>query len=384
MRSHKFIRLLLPVSVLIFFLVYCTGKKDGNSFNDSVVQGQAAPEVSQNEKQSPAVQYYLFSENGNLTEADSIESAPASPFTPWTEAVRVAGLAVMYEPPLFLVNKAGVLPACTIDLYPAVLKNKIAETKTADGFYKTELGLLVRFYKNTVFSAVSADSDGFSLCRYNTVNNDFTPVISPADFKLEKEAQLVNLEFTNKWFASFKTEKNDRITFNYFSFNSFDDVLKDNYMQISQDEFIKSTVPIDLNSPQRENAGLTEIRNALTECEYKNIRAEFFSEALQSKIILIKQDSGFENTEEITACICAFKNSSDLKITKAILFATGKMLFFNSESRQWFPYELPPLPENTVYTYFAIYENNIIAAWEEQRFFEVGKAGLTVTVLPHF
>ncbi|MGF7108686.1 hypothetical protein [Treponema pedis] len=384
MLLRNLFRFLILASVLLFYFSSCSKKQHGSSVQNSQITDTTGTVNSQTKSENKLSEaWYYFSSAGELIKTESAEIAPYAEFLPWTEAVRVSSVAVMYEPSFFLVNKQGILPAFDFNTEnsPAVLKSTEAAKRTAGGFYKTEQGLLVRFYTNTVFSSVNASDENVSLYRYNTVNNGFSPLIFPSVFKLEKEAQLVNLEFKQKWFASFKTEKNDRITFNYFSFDSFDEALKGNYLQISQDEVIKNTAPIDLNL-SLQNEKLKEIAVPLKESGYKNIRAEFFSKNSKSKTDLLKQEDFSEEAEYVSACVCEFKSDENANIKKAVLFATGEMLLLDSEKQKWNKIELPQLPKNTVYTYFAIYGNTVIAAWEEQRFFEVGKTGLYVTSLP--
>ncbi len=358
---------------------FCAKKTDGNNLDSSLSR------VENNHSNGEAPNWYYFTKDGNMIPAGYPALVPACEFVPWTEAVRVSGLSLMHKPPVFLVNKAGILfPFKSADgneqsAEPYILKDKIFFKKTADGFYKTDLGQLIRLYTNTIFSSVDKSGEELLLCRYNSVNNNFIPIVNFKNFNLEPEAQLVNLEYKEKWFASFKTEKYERVSFDYFSFKNFSELLKGDYVKISQDEFIKNTAPIEVNSSKPKDADLHEISALIINCGYKNIRADFFSPELKSKSVLsyIAKTSEGQDTEdsEITACACKFNFFDTLY---AVLLNTGKLSVFNEKEKTVQYFELPELPKNMIYTYFVIYDNILIAAWEEQVFFETGRAGVYV------
>lgn len=378
MRSHK-LHGLLVISVCILF-TFCAKKTDGNNFDISL-------SYKENNNTAETPQWYYFTQDGNILPVENPALIPAREFVPWTEAVRVSGLSLICEPPIFLINKTGLLFPCKSIIAdkqssePYILKDTMFLKKTADGFYKTDLGQLIRLYTNTIFSSVDSSDEELLLCRYNSVNNNFIPVISFKNFNLEPEAQLVNLEYKEKWFASFKTEKYERVSFDYFSFKNFSELLKGNYVKITQDEFIKNTAPIELNTSVPKNTDLYEISALIINSGYKNIRADFFSPDLKSKSVLSyiakNSESDTENSE-ITACACKCNFSHTLY---AVLFNTGTLSVFNEKEKNVQHFKLPKLPKNTVYTYFILYDNILTAAWEEQVFFEVGRSGLYIQKL---
>ena len=67
----------------------------------------------------------------------------------------------------------------------------------------------------------------------------------------------------------------------------------------------------------------------------------------------------------------------------AILFADGTFCFQGkgADGKQQ-TLKLPALSTGYVYSSFLISGKSLIAAWEEQRFFETGRAGILVTTLP--
>ena len=77
----------------------------------------------------------------------------------------------------------------------------------------------------------------------------------------------------------------------------------------------------------------------------------------------------------------AFSNSTKEGMISALLLNNGKLYIYNEKTELPDIYLLPKLPENFSYTYFAIYKDVILAAWEEQDFFECGRTGfITIPV----
>ncbi|UTC78434.1 hypothetical protein E4O04_10670 [Treponema sp. OMZ 799] len=335
-------------------------------------------EKTEAETKSLNIRWYYFtqaekSETPCLKQTDSPEKVPKQDFMPWTEALRVSGLGLMYDPPLFLVNKAGILPAFPIEEEPKIEIKSEFYTKTAEGFYKTGIGSLLRLYTNTIFSSVLPDESPSSLLRYNSVNGELLSLIRPEHFKLTTGSQLSALEFDKKWFAAFKTEQGDHVTFDYFSFSSFEDLLKGTYSVISQEEFINASSPSSLVG---DKDGIGKILKMTG----KNIKAEIFSEDLNTKQVIFYQNTNnsYAGDFEITASVCQFTPENNQNPFKAVLLETGRLFYTDTETQEWKEISLPALPQDFIYTYFVIKNDIIISAWEEQSFFETGRTGLLV------
>ena len=338
----------------------------------------SSTEKAEAETEPVSTVWYYFtqdeeSETPCLKQTDSPEKAPKTDFLPWTEAVRVSGLGLMYDPPLFLVNKAGILPAFSIEEEPKIEIKSEFYTKTAEGFYKTDIGSLIRLYTNTIFSPVLPDEAPSSLLRYNSVNGELLSLINPQTFNLKNTSQLSALEFNKKWFAAFKTEQDDHVEFDYFSFSSFKELLNGNYSKINQEEFINASSPVTVF---QDKDGIGEILK-MTE---KNIKAEIFSEDLKTKQVIFYRNSNtsYAGDFEITASVCEFTPENASPPIKAVLLETGRLFYTDPETQEWKETSLPALPEGFIYTYFVIRKDIIISAWEEQRFFETGRSGLLI------
>lgn len=333
---------------------------------------------SDKSKYEKPIQWYYFSNSGYdsvLKPIDGVEFVPAVIFLPWTEAVRVCSLILSNELPVFLVNKAGILPFFNPSDEPEILSNKLFKTKTSDDFYSTEIGVLTGFYSNTVFSSVSSyDGEAF-LYGVDMKSGQISPIISHKNFDLPYEAQLSHLEFRSKWFISFKTEKNNQVWFDYFSFDSFENLLQKNYDKISRDAFMQASSPVLINKERFYSVNKTEISEFILNKNFPLITAEVFSYNAKSKNIFVKGDLS-ESFEQLEACACEFADSlNKTNIKNAVLFGDGELIFSNYDSQRS-AFFLPHLPDNFTYTYFSIYGNHLIAGWEEQSFFSVGRSGV--------
>ena len=360
---------MLLASVLLF--AACANK-------EAEPEAVSSTEKTEAETELVSTVWYYFTQDEEseticLKQTDSPEKVPEQEFRPWTEAVRVSGLGLMYDPPLFLVNKAGILPAFSIEEEPKIEIKSEFYTKTAEGFYKTDIGSLIRLYTNTIFSPVLPDEAPSSLLRYNSVNGELLSLINPQTFNLKNTSQLSALEFNKKWFAAFKTEQDDHVEFDYFSFSSFKELLNGNYSKINQEEFIDASSPVTVF---QDKDGIGKILK-MTE---KNIKAEIFSEDLKTKQIIFYRNSNtsYAGDFEITASVCEFTPENASTPIKAVLLETGRLFYTYPETQEWKKSTLPPLPEGFIYTYFVIRKDIIISAWEEQRFFETGRSGLLI------
>ena len=372
MRLHK----TFAVGVFLFFLINlififsCSKTEQKAGENDKT--------KAINEEKPCAAWYYFAADTADAVQILKTESPfeiKPEKYRPWTEAVRISGLAVMYNPPLLLINKKGIIHGFTLDENPQTDINSFFAEKTAAGFYKTNAGNLIRFYNNSIFSTVPETEEQPCLCRYNIVSKEITPAVFPHHFGLKKDAQLTGLEFDEKWFAAFKTEKNEKVEFDYFSFSDMNNLINGNYTKIGQDEFIEHTKPINVNSHKAETKVITEFAEILRREDDGNIQVELFSDNLKNKLLLIKTDNALEEQENknTTACAAELTANNNGGISKAILFNTGKL--FLKKDEIWSMLQLPSLPENFSYTYFTIKDDIVLAGWEEQRFFEIGRAG---------
>ena len=106
--------------------------------------------------------------------------------------------------------------------------------------------------------------------------------------------------------------------------------------------------------------------------EEKNVFIEYFDKNNLSPINVIKDRAdGLEFEEWAGVAFCSAPYS-------AILLMTGK-LYLSIEEEGGMPliktYVLPRLPKGFLYRYVAVHDGILLASWEEEDFYERGRAG---------
>ncbi len=348
------------------------------------------------EKESGEIWYYFVKNNrGNLRicQSTSINSIPKTDFLPWTESVRLTSIGLMYEKPILLINRGGIIAVTDIKNNAEFESPEVFTQKTIDGFYKTNIGVLIRAYTDIIFSELPENIDqkkNYCIYRYNSINKKLISIIDTESLNLAKKAQLTKLVYGKngkKWLASFKTEIHSKVDFNYIEFENFAKLKNKEFSEMSHEDFINKT-----KTEKFSRNDIEDFKRKILENKHKNIRLEIFKKDNPSKIVYVKEstqrksninndtesENDLENNEEekeITAVACEFNNSINNKYKNAILFSNGE-LFYSKDGKRWNEERLEKLPKNFVYTYFVIYKDEIWAAWEEQNFFQVGRAGI--------
>lgn len=306
---------------------------------------------------------------------------------PWTEAVRISGTGLMYERPIFLVNKSGVFSFFTPPAYnsegadfPELVPAGLS--LSCSGFYTSDAGVLIRFYQNTIFNK-EEKTQAPSLCRYEPVTRQIIPIVFPADFGLPSYAQLISFSYSDKWFACFKTEETTSVDFKYFSFSEIKDISAGKYREISAEAFMRKTSPLILESAVFDKLiknGEEAFSNLLKSIEEESVKIEYCNAYAESFTTYIKNNSQTEYAADTEHEAFAVKTKAPKtgEISEAILLENGKLYANIKGSDKTAVKKLPPLPERFVYTYFAPCGNFIIAGWEEQDFFKVGRAGFVL------
>lgn len=320
------------------------------------------------------------------------DRVPKAEFVPWTDAIRVSGVGFIDDEPHFIINKEGILffnssGEGTILSYTA---NSLFPNCTASGFYNSDLGLLVRSYKTSLFEYVgeysgneihSAGEEMPVLNRYNSFTQDVESIIFPHHFALPSYATLTSLVYNNGWFASFKIDSGDVVEFSYFSFNNIADVLSANYTSISADVFRSASSPINEKDARFATLpqGLISLMQNITE---ENVLIEYFDGHLPSPIKILKTKNATQSFEDADMEAFATVSKMNGKIYYSLLLNNGKLYLYSTEDEIAQIYLLPQMPEGFCYTYFAIYQDVILAGWEEQAFYECGRAGFFMSPIP--
>lgn len=330
---------------------------------------------------SSASGWYYFSDTG-IHAASNPSEIPAKAFKPWTEAVRVADAAVINGMPSLLINKLGIMTTGSNSESPALhTSTELFPSNTAGGIYKPENGTFVRLYRNSFFSGKNGKADENKtdspcLARYEQDKGIFTSYLTASNFGLPKEAQCVALDrIGSMWYASFKNEHDGKVEFTYLEFAAIPEKKDDpgsvdlsGVQKISSDSYQKSVTPFSFKDAPEQLASILSDIPAGTGFSLKVYSPD--GESAQSYV-----KAGEGTPVDGTAFV------SDAKT--AVLFADGTFYYrADNASGKAQVLHLPSLTRGYVYTSFILTGNRLLAAWEEQRFFETGRAGLLEITLP--
>ena len=201
---------------------------------------------------------------------------------------------------------------------------------------------------------------------------------------LPKEAQCKSLEqVAGQWYAGFKTDNGTDISFSYVKCSNFATFMqKDAYKHItplSAEEFrAVCEPPLYHRMPDM----LKELTNAIE--SNRDLYLKVFTEDSVDGSMFFKPAQNQTNDtmeERVPVNLYAVQSSkTDGKRNAAILLPEGTLLL-NTGDNSIQKLHLPSLPENFIYTAFSISDTEIIAAWEESVFYEVGRTGIFTAAL---
>ena len=392
MSNKLFTLALLVFSLLFSFVSFNKNGEEENSTQDN------STKIDEN------LHIYYFSHSSNkstqekdeqvLKEIDAIENSPICEGSPWTDSIRVSGMGFFSETssiekePCFVLNKLGIFSFRTALAPPLYfITNKYFSQFTSGNLYNTDVGLLLHSYKTNTFKYIdnSEENEAITqelpiLSRYNSITQELESVLFPHHFALPYYATLVSLYYNNGWKASFKIDNGKEVKFRYFTFSNISSILNAEYKSSDQQAYIDAVEPIRESSENYNllPKGLIQLINSTEE---ENISIEYFDKNYPSPLKIIKTAPKAPELEDIDCQAVACSGIDNNKVHYSILFSTGKLYIYYDNDK--FPdiYLLPELPGNFVYTYFAVHNNFIVAAWEEQEFYECKRTGLITSPL---
>jgi len=319
--------------------------------------------------------WYYFSTEG-IHPAKNPSEIPSRAFLPWTEAVRVSDIAIVNNVPSLLINKLGLMTCGSDNGVPALHTDPLFSASTAAGIYQTETGTEIRLYRNSFFSESDASAGtGICMANYDFNTGKFSVSMTSSDFGLDASSQCVSLDrIGSMWYAAFKLEKAGKVDFTYLEFDAFpkknDSSAFDlsGIRKISSESFQKSVAPFSWkDAPQQ----LISILSGLPETTAFNLKV--YSPSARSTQTYVRPGDGTP--------VDGYAYVTD-KLT-AVLFSDGTFYYAGDKTGGKTQIsKLPALSAGYVYTNFVISGKSLLTSWEEQRFFETGRAGLLVTTLP--
>lgn len=317
--------------------------------------------------------------NEIIKETKGFDKVPRRGNLPWTESIRISGLGFFNEEPFFVVNKVGIFSFSNVFCPPLrTFSNELFPLFSASDFYNTDIGFLLRSYKTNIFDELNNAEQELNsnielpiLNRYNAITQDLEAVFFPHHFTLPYYASLTSLIYNDAWYACFKIDNGQKVEFRYFKFNNMSDILNATYEPIKENSFRVAVSPLKEEDERFLSLNQSFIK-LFKKMKEKNVLVEYFDPNHFSSIRVIKSKDGrFEDIDAEGIAFCSATHS-------AILLENGKLyLNIEKEGQESLmnTYILPNLPQNFVYKYFAIYDDVLLASWEEEDFYECGKAG---------
>lgn len=343
-------------------------------------------------------------ESANLTEADSASTVvssgwyyvteagihaakspadiPQTSFKPWTESVRAVDMTYIDGRPAILVNRLGVMLGKTSQEGARLhrLPREFADA-TAGGFVAQDGGYGVRLYRNETFYRNGGETDNAEvnasqtpavipfLLRFGSNSGIFEPWLYARDLGASEIAHCVALDRVGpKWYASFKSETASRVDFTYLEFDSLP----------NEESSVKPTIrTIDADSWR-------EAVRPFAFSELPSVLASLFASVPEDASLSIRARG---RTEGFAAIWTREGEGQSLSVEAivgkrqaAALFSDGTFIVSNGSDTKAF--KLPKLSPGYAYGVFMIAGESLVAAWEEQRFFETGRTGLLEIALP--
>jgi len=400
LQNKCFSLLLLIFSLLVCFASCNKGKGRGAEEGDLSQDGSSLSDYRPDEN----LHIYHFSRHsvkdsdqlagGVLKEIVAVDKCPECEGEPWTDSVRISGMGFLAGSnfiegePCFVLNRLGVFSFKNA-LTPPInyASNEGLEKASLGNLYNTDIGLLLHSYKMHTFQYIDNSQEDVvgneelaMLSRYNAVTQELESILFPHHFALPSYATLSSLHYNNGWKVSFKIDSGKEVEFRYFAFNNMSDILNAEYTQITQEAFRSSAEPIREGSeaysllPQ----GLIQLINSTEE---ENISIEYFDKNYPASLKILKTSPKAPELEDIDCSAVAYSSIDKEKVHYSILFASGKLYIYYVDDKFPDVYLLPELPENFAYTYFAVHNGFVVAAWEEQEFYECKRTGLLTSPL---
>lgn len=328
--------------------------------------------------------YFQSNDDGSfrLKPATALHEVPEVSFVPWTEAVRTADFAITGSQPLFLINKCGLFTRDRIqENMQLSLQHELFSRASAGGLYQISGKNFVRVYQNSLFIENNRQTNEYFLLQNDGISEFHTPAAKSSYLQLASTAQCTALEYANDaWYLSFKNDTKTDVSFTYLCCKDFSHLFQNDAYKyaeiISSEEFRDACEPQPYEAMPRI---LKELADTIEHTAPVYIRV--FTKEMKHAPIFLKQPFSSVTREEkiMEAKALAYTRDNGTHCA-AILMPDGK-LYFNISEYGIQAVHLPPLPQNFMYSHFFITDTEILAAWEETSFYEVGRTGFFTALL---
>ncbi len=333
----------------------------------------AAPKAPSGALSSP--RWYVL--RSGLPEPERAPDAEPTPFQPWTTQARVAGF-VERGPTLYVaVNGWGVVAAADLAAEPvafAAFEDPVLFAgRSINGFYADGRNLVVHVYRNTLFATDPPPGAPEAIVRLDTASGALRSGTLPLTRLGWETEDVVHLD-DGGWAIAWKRTGAKAVSFRYAVYSP----LTGNERFITQRDFLAS---YDFHGMLAAPRMLRAIDRAVRSAVGGSAVVHYELQARGSSTILLYR-SGSEgrllsgDAKLVTVPVVRAKGNY-----YALL--PGGSVLAADPSRQGAPaaIPLPALPPGWVYTDLWTDGTTLVVSWEQQRFPDVGAAGLFIRAL---
>ncbi len=343
--------------------------------------------------------YYLT--NTGFEETDAPENSPLVIKKPWTESVRISGIGQTASidsspeegsPKAFaLVNHLGVIQF-TQEKAGLFSDAYLFKDVTTDGIVFMNGNPVFSLYKNNIFNETSSENKKKNisvLVQFDTKSQAFFPILTTESLRLSPTSQVSDFYWDGtSWYYCIKDAKDNKTEFSYLVWKP-----QSSLLLISPED-----IRLDAEDKKDRNVKITLQNSSEKEFRKNKEQLEFSRapERVKKLLSCLPDDFGFtiecktasgpspryykKNAQDTDSVMEGKVQLSDSWV--AAIFKDGTMYFSGAlyekrilNNSKPVALRLPRLPEGFCYTDFGISGTTLYAAWEENSFYETGRAG---------
>ncbi|MCR4939585.1 MAG: hypothetical protein K5930_05695 [Treponemataceae bacterium] len=388
---HRFITLLLAAASI--FLFFSCSKQDNKDV--------ATAEMMTIRADAPDTHKWYYLTKDGYTETKHPSQAPKAVSKLWTDAVRLSSAAQKDGSAFFLINTKGLLIVDGSGKLTVKTDLKLFPEKTAGNLVIAGKNPIFHLYENTVLE-LEADPESINtqrledipfLAMYNTENGTFFPGPDRNTFKFAETSEVTQVYFDGEEiYLSVKNSTEKKNDFSYYRMKMPDQLA----------DFILSSRNRSSSSYNLEEIDEDAFEEKLTPQPFIGA-----PERLRKLLDVIPEDFPFSVTltgsavENETPRTWINNDSPEALLETGIYTQTANAIIENDYIMALFPdgtgyfsgclpgkhimnkgkpfcFILPELPQDFVYGVIALSGTTLTAAWEENSFYETGRAGFIV------
>lgn len=330
--------------------------------------------------------WYYFSKDG-ITQIDKPENAPQLVFKAWTECLRTSACATIGDESYLLANRLGLyrLPS-SLSLEPELCTDALYFTDTTvSNLIAIQENPVFHVYRNSFFNQKKAEKPLPFLIQYRKDTNIFFPLLKVTDLALDPSVETVHLQFDGtNWTASFKQDTDERTHFTYMQFFTYEPLIsltgspKPEQIQkqeLTLEKFKTLVCQFDYSSAPKR------VQNLLSQIPEKyGLELDYTTKNPQTPMHFVRESANTADASDTANTFAGRVKDNGASIMA--LFSDGTLYFCGAldglpilRNNKPIALRLPKMQAGFVYTDFALSSTILYAAWEEELFYQTGRAG---------